>query len=184
MAWNDKRTASLKTLWAEGYSAAVIANELGHVTKNAVIGKIHRLGLPLRGKARKHPPQQRNRVNVPRPKLPEERKPVTRIAIVESLHKAPMPLPDPATDLPPLVAFADLEAHHCRWIPGEPSAGCCGRQKVPGLPYCETHARRAYEARPISKRPTNYTPKIPGTVYAKIKRDHNFLEAVAAFVEP
>ncbi|PIR86534.1 GcrA cell cycle regulator, partial [Candidatus Kaiserbacteria bacterium CG10_big_fil_rev_8_21_14_0_10_43_70] len=45
MAWTDERADMLKKLWAEGLSASQIANRLGSVTRNAVIGKVHRLGL-------------------------------------------------------------------------------------------------------------------------------------------
>src|SRR4051794_16531834 len=45
MSWNDERVETLKKLWAEGLSASQIATELGGITRNAVIGKVHRLGL-------------------------------------------------------------------------------------------------------------------------------------------
>src|SRR5262245_65830850 len=45
MAWNDERVELLKKLWADGLSASQIAGRLGGVTRNAVIGKVHRLGL-------------------------------------------------------------------------------------------------------------------------------------------
>ncbi len=48
MSWNDERVELLKTMWAEGKSASQIARELGGVTRNAVIGKVHRLGLSNR----------------------------------------------------------------------------------------------------------------------------------------
>ena len=54
--------------------------------------------------------------------------------------------PDEVVDWP-LVQLVDIEDDQCRWIPGEPRDGCCGKPKVPGLSYCEVHARRAY--RPI-----------------------------------
>ncbi len=45
MSWTDERVETLKRMWAEGQSASQIAKELGGVTRNAVIGKVHRLGL-------------------------------------------------------------------------------------------------------------------------------------------
>jgi GcrA cell cycle regulator len=48
MVWNDERIDLLKKLWAEGLSASGIASRLGDVSRNAVIGKVHRLGLPGR----------------------------------------------------------------------------------------------------------------------------------------
>ncbi|WP_318184749.1 GcrA family cell cycle regulator, partial [Paracoccus yeei] len=48
MSWTDERVETLKRMWAEGQSASQIAKELGGVTRNAVIGKVHRLGLSTR----------------------------------------------------------------------------------------------------------------------------------------
>ena len=48
MAWSDERVAVLKKMWLEGNSASEIAKELGNITRNAVIGKVHRLGLSNR----------------------------------------------------------------------------------------------------------------------------------------
>ena len=48
MSWTDERVETLKKMWAEGQSASQIAKELGGVTRNAVIGKVHRLGLSNR----------------------------------------------------------------------------------------------------------------------------------------
>ena len=52
MGWTEERVAELKKLWAEGHSASQIAKRLGSVTRNAVIGKVHRLGLSGRAKAK------------------------------------------------------------------------------------------------------------------------------------
>ena len=49
--WTDERVELLKKLWGDGLSASVIAGELGGITRNAVIGKVHRLGLSGRAKS-------------------------------------------------------------------------------------------------------------------------------------
>src|SRR5262245_10870139 len=107
--WTEAQVERLKYLWAQGRSGQQIADDL-HTTRNAVLGKVFRLGLPLR-----KPP-------APRP-YPKQRKP--RI----------MPLPKPANDqpgkphLPPEppraprmreVKLIDLEEWHCRWPIGNP----------------------------------------------------------------
>ena len=51
MSWTDERVETLKKLWADGLSASQIAAELGGITRNAVIGKVHRLGLSGRAKS-------------------------------------------------------------------------------------------------------------------------------------
>src|SRR5881392_518328 len=74
MSWTAERVETLKKLWADGLSASQIANELGNVTRNAVIGKVHRLGLSGRAKSpssaaprqrKARPAQQMMRVSRP-----------------------------------------------------------------------------------------------------------------------
>ena len=64
MAWTDDRVEILKKLWAEGLSASQIARELGDVTRNAVIGKVHRLGLAGRASPTKPKSRLRHREHV------------------------------------------------------------------------------------------------------------------------
>ena len=64
-AWTEERVEQLKKLWSDGLSASQIAGELGNVTRNAVIGKVHRLGLSGRAKN-------------PGSAAPRPRKPTTR----------------------------------------------------------------------------------------------------------
>jgi GcrA cell cycle regulator len=120
------------------------AMQLGHVTRNAVIGKWHRMGL-MRA------PKQRARM---RAKTPRKRK--------ETIAKTPKrlpptffaePLPPPAETDIARVSLMDLERHHCRWPVGEPVEGYCGCKPVEGLPYCEPHARRAYTPATIKAEP-------------------------------
>ena len=64
MGWTDERVELLKKLWLEGHSASQIAKQLGGVTRNAVIGKVHRLGLS--GRAAPSQPS-RQVLRTPRP---------------------------------------------------------------------------------------------------------------------
>ena len=67
MSWTDDRVEMLKKLWGEGLSASQIAGRLGGVTRNAVIGKVHRLGLSGRATTpRTRPPRNRNRIAAPK----------------------------------------------------------------------------------------------------------------------
>ena len=59
MSWTDERVETLKKMWGEGQSASQIAKELGGVTRNAVIGKVHRLGLSNRAGASSSPAPER-----------------------------------------------------------------------------------------------------------------------------
>lgn len=152
MSWTDERIATLKQLWGAGLSASQIANRLGGLTRNAVIGKAHRLALTGRGAPRKdkpHPNRLVRRGKTPRP--PKQTKTNARTSFAFGSVASVMP-DEPAPlvhDEPALVSYAQLEAHHCRFIPGDPAGDrtmYCGCKALPGLPYCETHAKRATNA--------------------------------------
>lgn len=143
--WTDERTNTLKKLWAEGNSCSVIARQLGGISRNAVIGKIHRLGLSGRvtTQRKKQAPWFRRvrKAKAVRAGIARAR---TWREIAKSLPQHPLP-PPTVTDVA-RVQLLDLESHHCRWPVGEPTQGFCGCSAVPGLPYCAGHADRAYRA--------------------------------------
>lgn len=133
MSWTDERVAILKKLWGEGKTAAEIASELGGVTRNAVIGKAHRLKLSNRVS----PIQQNKKPKAAAPPpAPSPRK--ARKAMVDEAMKKGKGL-----------SLDELTGSQCRWPSGDPQHddfGFCGHRSVPGLPYCEDHARVAYQA--------------------------------------
>ena len=135
MTWTDERIEDLKRYWDRGLSCSQIATRLGGVTRNAVIGKVSRLGLAPRMQPRK----PSSRVIKP---LPQQRRWVPPVTTE--------PLPPPQDiDTARVASVLDLRDHHCRWPIGDPKAadfGFCGRAPTAGLPYCAGHARRAYEA--------------------------------------
>lgn len=139
MSWTDDRVSLLKKLWGEGRTAAEIAKELGGVTRNAVIGKAHRLKLS----GRVSPIQQNN-------KKPTENKISDRVSVVQS--KSPVALPEKILKKPAnsqLHSLMDLKPRACRWPVGDPKEahfGFCGENSMTGLPYCAEHAKLAYQA--------------------------------------
>ena len=106
MSWSDERVETLKKLWAEGQSASQIAKELGGVTRNAVIGKVHRLGLSNRnglasgGTATTDSKEDDKAAEAPRAKA----KPATAKPVPPEPEPEPEPEPqdaaDPATAAP------------------------------------------------------------------------------------
>ena len=95
MAWTDERIAQLKTMWEQGMTASQIAEELGGVSRNAVIGKAHRLGLQSRPSPVK--------ANDPEAK-PEVRAPIAAAAPVAAAPRAPEPEPEPVEASAPAPA--------------------------------------------------------------------------------
>jgi len=157
MSWTDDRVATLTKLWADGLSASQIAAELGGVTRNAVIGKVHRLGLSGRAKptstarkpkvsraassgfnaGRKNPRALAGRANATnaRPARP----------LIEDI-------PVPVSKKLDLV---ELTEKTCRWPHGDPSTDdfhFCGNTPKEDEPYCEYHCRMAYQTQTDRRR--------------------------------
>lgn len=158
MAWTDDRVDLLKKLWAEGLSASQIAGRLGSVTRNAVIGKVHRLGLSGRAttsRMKSHRPRQRMAAK----RLAKSRYATIGNPALRALYNAETNVYLPPTEelVIPVAerkSIQTLTEVTCRWPIGDPQNTefhFCGKNKVPGLPYCEVHARRAFQP-PQSRR--------------------------------
>jgi len=148
--WTDERIDDLKRYWAEGLSASHIAARLGAGTRNAIIGKAHRLGLS--GRTTQTAPTKRQRAAMVRKDKPN--------SVKAKPNSAKPPAPAPYVGPPPKVddiarvaSILDLESHHCRWPIETPTGmGFCGCQKVEGLSYCAGHVARATDRRPPIQR--------------------------------
>ena len=152
MSWTDERVEQLKRLWSEGLSASQIAGELGGITRNAVIGKVHRLGLSGRAKT----PSS----SAPRPRKPRQPGHMMRLSrpsMRGNTALAPMyetdvePEPELIENIIPLgqrCTLLELNESKCRWPIGDPGSAeffFCGGQPLEGLPYCNYHSRVAYQ---------------------------------------
>ncbi len=153
MSWTDERVELLKKLWAEGLSASQIAGQLGGVTRNAVIGKVHRLSLSGRAKAASNNPRPR-KVRTSTTRRPTRHYVSGNTALKTHPSPAPrrLPAPVPIEDIPvpiPLnVPLLELTDEMCKWPVGDPnteSFGFCGHKHWNDLPYCEYHSRVAYQ---------------------------------------
>jgi GcrA cell cycle regulator len=154
MSWTDERVELLKKLWADGLSASQIAGQLGGVTRNAVIGKVHRLSLSGRAKPVSNSPRQR-KVRSASPHRPSTRHFISgNTALKTHAHPAPRRLPSPVpledivVPLPLNVPLMELTDTMCKWPIGDPSTegfSFCGHKNWNGLPYCEYHSRVAFQ---------------------------------------
>jgi GcrA cell cycle regulator len=170
VTWTDDRVELLKKLWADGLSASQIAAEIGNVTRNAVIGKVHRLGLSGRAKSSK-PAAATSAVAPARPRKPTRAPSApTSITPPEASNVIVAPIPmrqapvmavepqlpaedDVAIPLSERVTIMDLRESMCRWPMGDPTKAdfrFCGARCTPGIPYCTHHARIAYQ--PVADR--------------------------------
>jgi GcrA cell cycle regulator len=143
----------LTKLWADGDTAQQIAIELG-VTRNSVIGKVHRLGLPGRPKRpagtiprRRKPRSQRATMRIVRPAVRGN----TALAARHARERQFEPQPELIENIIPIgqrCSTLELSEGKCRWPigdPGKPDFFFCGGKTIEGLPYCGYHARIAYQ---------------------------------------
>jgi GcrA cell cycle regulator len=146
MGWTDERVETLKKLWLDGLSASQIAKQLGGVTRNAVIGKVHRLGLS--GRATPSQPQ-RSTFKAPRAPRPAiAAAPAPRRALESSSMPAQLPAQPLVPEEPGTATVLTLGAHMCKWPIGDPASDgftFCGRRSDREGPYCNEHARVAYQ---------------------------------------
>lgn len=153
MSWTDERVSLLKKLWGEGHTAAEIAKQLGGVTRNAVIGKAHRLKLSNRVSPIQQNKKPANK-NV-------ERKTARKASSASSVSARSLGDVSSSSSIDKdaqeahsnksgeLYSLMDLKPRMCRWPCGDPKQegfGFCGDPAMPGLPYCEKHAKMAYQA--------------------------------------
>jgi GcrA cell cycle regulator len=151
MNWTEERVALLRKLWTEDFSASRIAAELGGVSRSAVIGKIHRLGLCGRGK----PTWSARRQSKPR--LPRSERPACRAASIgntalkmrpEMLEEAqPQPFESIVVPIARKLTIEKLTERTCKWPigdPGDQEFHFCGHDSLDAMPYCRYHARLAY----------------------------------------
>ncbi|CAN0596293.1 unnamed protein product [Ectocarpus sp. 12 AP-2014] len=174
MSWTDERVETLKKMWGEGQSASQIAKELGGVTRNAVIGKVHRLGLSNRAGSSAPAPEKKAAKPAAPKKAAAKVAPEDRVVEVTVTPRKPIvpagqPLPPQpsANEISPealakvnevektakRISLMDLTERTCKWPIGDPATDdfwFCGLSVQQGKPYCEAHVGVAFQ--PMSNR--------------------------------
>ena len=120
--WDEVKLNKLKTLWDEGLPITKIGNEIG-VSRNAIAGKAHRMGLPKR--------------NSPISKSGDPRK-NQDISSKNSTQELPLKI---------MLREVEWSRNRCCWPIGDPKLpgfSFCGTSIIPGRPYCEEHSNLAY----------------------------------------
>ena len=142
--WNDKMVEKLKKLWADGLSAGQIADRIPGVTRNAVIGKVHRLGLEGRNTRSRKPSSKRQRrppeQSPWRGYRPRKKKPMPEFELA--------PLPPAAEYDVARKTLQELGDRECHWPISDPKIPgplyCAVSPCVRGTDYCEVHFRRMF----------------------------------------
>lgn len=161
--WTDEKVEQLIADNAKGLSSSIIGGRLG-CTRNAVIGKIHRLGLQyfgtdqsgqarrLAGKGKIKKVKAAN-INTPPPK----RTSTFAFGAPPDVPAEPYVPSDEELVVPinERKSLMDLEPNDCRWPIGDPQHAdfhFCGREKIPGVSYCAHHARKAFVPLEVARR--------------------------------
>ncbi|HHG89939.1 MAG TPA: GcrA cell cycle regulator [Devosia sp.] len=164
-SWTEERVSILTKLWMEGLSASQIASELGEgVTRNAVIGKVHRLKLSGRAKPASSSQRTRSATRLPRRAKPngasssfKRRVVASRVIGATALKSAEADqenirvTPNNVTELfipvKERIGLLGLTEKTCKWPIGDPllkDFHFCGRDSNENAPYCKFHSKRAY----------------------------------------
>ena len=166
MNWTDERVEALRKYWSEGLSASQIAAQLGGVSRNAVIGKVHRLKLSGRGRTPAAPARQKKQVSTvgaaaakqPARALQISRPSVASVgatALASDVEVIAPALPHPvrhveSVTLPisRMLSLIQLNERTCKWPIGDPlqpDFHFCGNDAADTGPYCRYHARIAFQ---------------------------------------
>jgi GcrA cell cycle regulator len=171
MNWTDERVEKLKKLWSEGLSASQIAAQLGGVSRNAVIGKVHRLNLPGRAKAggtqTASRPKRPAVAAAPRPSnftarpaaaaRPAHRPagntlPKEELDVDFDMQSEQLPVPangnNVVVPMSRKLELTQLTERTCKWPIGDPlndDFHFCGNESPDNSPYCTYHQRLAYQ---------------------------------------
>jgi GcrA cell cycle regulator len=163
MSWTPEREKKLKELWKTGHSASQIANMLGETTRNAVIGKAHRLNLEARAVSRKLAPKVYSE-NQTKPQVKNQklgRKERFKALLLDKNFEAENP-----------KQLEELTDETCRWPIGHPPEKdfyFCGRKSLEKFPYCKLHVLYAFQPKNAKEEDIVTEEDIPKFIEKKIK---------------
>jgi GcrA cell cycle regulator len=168
MNWTDERVELLKKLWADGLSASQIAAQLGGVSRNAVIGKVHRLKLSSRGRATASPARQKKTQQASSSVKSASRAATVSRSMTTSIGATALqaqfdaepvarqmlrPVENVVVPISRRLQLIQLNERTCKWPNGDPLSEdfhFCGNDSAETGPYCNYHSRIAFQ--PASER--------------------------------
>ena len=139
MSWTEEKVAKLKELWGKGNTASQIAEIIGGISRNAVIGKAHRLNLSAKIKTRTATSNKNfeNSIEENKVKLKRNKKNKFRSLIIEKDFEPENP-----------KQLEELDESSCKWPIGHPDEKnfyFCGRSSLKDFSYCKLHLLYAYQ---------------------------------------
>ena len=161
MSWTDEKVAKLKELWGKGNTAAQIASIIGGISRNAVIGKAHRLNLSAKIKTRTAISNQsfENSISNKNNQSKKGRRSRFKSLIIEKDFEPENP-----------KQLEELDENTCKWPIGHPNEKnfyFCGRSSLKDFSYCKLHLLYAYQPRG-KKEDSNTNDEVPEFIEKKI----------------
>jgi len=161
MSWTSEKVEKLKELWSKGHTASQIAEMLGDTTRNAVIGKAHRLNLEARAPSKQSslPKSRDNRQIIKRSPAPMSRKAKFQSILLDKNFESENP-----------KSLEELTEKTCKWPIGHPNEEkfyFCGRKPESDFPYCKLHVLYAFQ--PKNQKEEVLDDEIPEFIEKKIK---------------
>jgi len=161
MSWTPERENKLKDLWKKGHTASQIASMLGETTRNAVIGKAHRLNLEARAISKKPRVQAKTESNAPAKEAKLSRKARFKSLLLDKNFEPENP-----------KKLEELTDETCRWPIGHPyekNFYFCGRKPMEKFPYCKLHVLYAFQPKNAKEEDIITEEDIPKFIEKKIK---------------
>ena len=164
MSWTDEKVEKLKELWKKGHTASQIAEALGDTTRNAVIGKAHRLNLEARAPSKQSSSSSSSKTDLKPSKRANQ--PMSRRSKFQSILLDKNFEPENPTSL------ENLTEKTCKWPIGHPdeeSFYFCGRTPEAEFPYCKLHILYAFQPKGQKDDVLDKDDEIPEFIEKKIK---------------
>ena len=163
MSWTEEKVAKLKDLWGKGNTASQIAEIIGGISRNAVIGKAHRLNLSAKIKTRSSSTNQKNyKLNEQENKFQKRgRRNKFKSLIIEKDFEPENP-----------KQLEELDESVCKWPIGHPNESSfyfCGRKSLKEFSYCKLHLLYAFQPKGKKEDPADKDEETPQYIEKKIK---------------
>ena len=163
MSWTSEKVEKLKELWSKGRTASQIAEALGDTTRNAVIGKAHRLNLEARAPSKQSSSSKskENSQTTKRSTAPMSRKARFQSILLDKNFEAENP-----------KSLEELTEETCKWPIGHPNEEkfyFCGRKPVEDFSYCKLHVLYAFQPKNTKEEPITKEDEVPAFLEKKIK---------------
>ena len=161
MSWTDEKVEKLKELWTKGHTASQIAEVLGDTTRNAVIGKAHRLDLEARAPSKQSGLSTSRENKAARRPAPTSRKAKFQSILLDKNFEPENP-----------KSLEDLTDSTCKWPVGHPNEESfyfCGRKPEGEFPYCKLHVLYAFQPKGSKEEVLEKGDEVPEFIEKKVK---------------